>query len=207
MALVKKLNEKNSRLSTIFDSVIGALFVTLIVEIGIFPVLLSWIKNSTWSVLVTMVDDRYQAASSLQPPLYSFYTLAIISLIACVFWALLVEQILQEIFIKEKERKNERQTPSDKMLKSIMGFFIISISGLLLYMLMKIAGQVITLNAITDFNQHMRIIKPYISNEDYDKHLSNWSQMESLGDYNKVYEPIMKVANENNLTLRKLAGY
>ncbi len=93
-------------------------------------------------------------------------------------------------------------------MKKVAYFFIQFVIPLyILYGLVQISGEVIVLNAITDFKQHILIITPYIEKEEKEKLLSQWSQMRSIDDYNKVYERLVAVAKEHNLKLYKNRMY
>jgi len=60
---------------------------------------------------------------------------------------------------------------------------------------------------ITSFDQHVRIIAPYIEIREKDVLMSDFSRMQSKKDYERIYEKINKIANGNNLTLPENPSY
>jgi hypothetical protein len=77
----------------------------------------------------------------------------------------------------------------------------------LAYGLLLIAGESTILNSITDFNQHMRILTPYMSGHDRDLLISEWSQMRGFDDYQNIYGKIIEIAEINDLKLYRNHHY
>lgn len=77
----------------------------------------------------------------------------------------------------------------------------------LLWALLFLAGESIVLNATSDFKQHVRIVAPYINEQEEEILLSEWSQMDSLKDYNDIYKKLGTIAEENQLMLKRNLNY
>jgi flagellar biosynthesis regulator FlbT len=70
-----------------------------------------------------------------------------------------------------------------------------------------LAGESIVLNATSDFKQHVRIVAPYINDQEEEIILSEWSQMDSLVDYNNIYKNLTAIAKEHELVLKRNQNY
>jgi hypothetical protein len=70
-----------------------------------------------------------------------------------------------------------------------------------------LAGESIVLNATSDFKQHVRIVAPYITDQEEEFILSEWSQMDSLDDYNNIYKKLIPISKEHELILKRNQNY
>ena len=69
------------------------------------------------------------------------------------------------------------------------------------YCIVIIAANYIQLRTISSFQQHMRIIAPYINEGEEKMIFSRWSLMKSHADYESVYATIRSKAKDHNIVL------
>lgn len=199
----KRIEQKYPRFANILQSALGSLIVVPIVSY--LPEFSSWLKESSWKTMINFVDKRFIKAATLQSTNYSFFIISVVFVIAAIMWISASEKILTTIKNKKiDKKKNDNPGP---IIKTIIIGTVIYVSCFFVYILIQISGEVITLNAITDFNQHTRIIKPYISQQEYDKLISEWSQMRSYNDYKKLHGKIIEISQQNKLKLYKNHTY
>lgn len=165
------------------------------------PFLWDWLTASTLGVLIDFVNGCYIRAATLEAVNYSFFVLTAMFVVFVVLCFEILGRIKKKLF--EKEAETEKKDLPLWMKKGVYIFFQTITIPSILYGLIQISGEVIVLNTITDFKQHMLIVTPYIEREDKDMLLSQWSQIRTMDDYNKVYERLIDVANKNNLKLYK----
>lgn len=60
---------------------------------------------------------------------------------------------------------------------------------------------------VTSFDQHLRILTPYMSDRERVKIVSDFSRMTSESDYKNVYAVLNEVAAENKITLPENLSY
>jgi hypothetical protein len=65
------------------------------------------------------------------------------------------------------------------------------------------AANYTQLSLISSFRQHMRILSPYVSEQDEKMLYSKWSLMNSREDYVQIYERLNAIALKNGITLPK----
>lgn len=169
------------------------------------PFLWDWLTASTLGVLIDFVNGCYIRAATLEAVNYSFFVLTAMFVVFVVLCFEILGRIKKKLF--EKEAETEKKDLPLWMKKGVYIFFQTLTIPSILYGLIQISGEVIVLNTITDFKQHMLIVTPYIEREDKDMLLSQWSQIRTMDDYNKVYERLIDVANKNNLKLYKNRMY
>lgn len=169
------------------------------------PFLWDWLTASTLGVLIDFVNGCYIRAATLEAVNYSFFVLTAMFVVFVVLCFEILGRIKKKLF--EKEAQTEKKDLPLWMKKGVYIFFQTITIPSILYGLIQISGEVIVLNTITDFKQHMLIVTPYIEREDKDMLLSQWSQIRTMDDYNKVYERLIDVANKNNLKLYKNRMY
>ena len=196
--------DTNPKAFAIFYGAVGSILASLIWAFA--PSFGDWLATSTLGILIDFVNARYIRAATLEPVNYSFFILTAILVVFAVLWFEIAGRIKKSLFgSQDNERVKNEPSPWVKKLAYLFVQFVIPLY--ILYGLLQISGEVIVLNAITDFKQHILIVTPYIEREEKEKLLSQWSQMRSIDDYNKVYEPLVAVAKEHNLKLDKNRMY
>ncbi|HEY0922737.1 hypothetical protein [Rheinheimera pacifica] len=198
------------RLSTPFYGVISSLFATALWNYSWSA--LTWLGDYSFGLLKGFIDSRFVKAATLESTNYSYFLIILIFIVIGIGWFEISARVKNNLKSTQDNTKVDGQSDSSKIdipiwapkaflaIRMIVSLFLLS--GLLF-----IAGEVTVLNAINDFKQHVRIITPYVTREQKDMIISNWSQMRSLEDYNKVYEKLLTVAEENNLKLYKNRAY
>ncbi|GLS26170.1 hypothetical protein [Marinibactrum halimedae] len=198
------------RLSAIFYGVISSLMATVLWSYSWS--ILTWAGSYSFGWLKGFVDSRYAKAATLESTNYSYFLMIIFFVVIVIGWLEISGRI------KKKLKENKQSNPPEEKPLNINSdtpswaskvFLLVRVMVLfyLLNGLLYIAGEVTVLNVILDFKQHMRIITPYISQEKKDMMISSWSQMRGVDDYNKVYEELLSVAKDNNLTLYRNRTY
>ena len=209
--IMKKLINRihsDVRLVAIFYGVISSLAATFIWNYSWAA--LTFFGNYSFGLLKGFIDSRYAKAATLEPTSYSYLLIIVLFIVISVGWIEISGKIKKQLnktkdIDVEGSNKNSLETPAwaSKAFLAIR----IMVTFYLLNGLLYVAGEVTVLNAITDFNQHLRIITPYVTNEEKNKIISKWSQMRNLEDYNEVYKDLLKVANGNNLKLYRNRTY
>lgn len=200
--MFKKI-ETSPKASAIFYGSVSSIIASAI--LGGAPFLWDWLTASTLGVLIDFVNGCYIRAATLEAVNYSFFVLTAMFVVFVVLCFEILGRIKKKLF--EQEAETEKKDLPLWMKKGVYIFFQTITIPSILYGLIQISGEVIVLNTITDFKQHMLIITPYIEREDKDMLLSQWSQIRTMDDYNKVYERLIDVANKNELKLYKNRMY
>jgi hypothetical protein len=198
------------RLSAIFYGVLSSLAATVLWNYS--WAVLTWLGGYSFGLLEGFVDSRFTKAATLEPTNYSYLLIALLFIVIAIGWFEISGRIKKDLNERlgnpegaEKPDNNNNEIPrwvpkAFFAVRMMILFYLLS--GLLF-----ITGEVIVLNAISDFNQHIRIITPYVTEEEKDMVLSKWSQIRGLEDYNNIYGELLKIAKENNLTLYKNKTY
>ncbi|MGB2985572.1 MAG: hypothetical protein WBE26_06785 [Phycisphaerae bacterium] len=64
-----------------------------------------------------------------------------------------------------------------------------------------VAGNYTQLSLIGSFNQHMRILAPYLDEQAEEELMSEWSSMRSKADYDSLYEKLHDIVQKNGVEL------
>ena len=200
--MLKKINS-NSKAFTIVYGAIGSIVASAILHLA--PIIADWLAGSSWGVIVNFINHRYEAAATLEPMNYSFFILMALFVVITMLWFEIAGRLKKKLF-----GTSERSVPIEvidgpsRTAKVVLYSFIQFVIPLyLLYILVQISAQVVTLNAITDFRQHMRIVAPYITEEESKQLFSKWSQMRTVEDYDAIYKRLSQVAESNKVRLPK----
>lgn len=97
-------------------------------------------------------------------------------------------------YLYRKNNSKEIQKPIIEIIASKVNYYI-SIVVILFLIIMSIYKYNIT----RDFNQDINIINPYITESDIQSIKSNFAQMQSRNDFNKIQETIKNIQLKNNL--------
>lgn len=163
-----------------------------------------YLRRSTISFFIELVDSKYARASFLDGIDYSYYISMIIFVIISIVFIGMSEKIIEHTFDKKKDEPK----PIKPILQKSLAVFIIGyISFFLIYFLVQISGEAITLNAISGFRRHMAILSPHLSLDEQRNIYSKWAQMKSTDEYKKIYEELSKKAKEKNIVLDKRRLY
>lgn len=64
-----------------------------------------------------------------------------------------------------------------------------------------IGANYVQLSLISSFKQHIRIVAPYLSDEEEESLISEWSRMASKTDYDRIYEKLVGIAQREGVSL------
>lgn len=193
--------ERNPRFFTFFWGALGSFAVWLIVEYS--GAALLYLGTGALGFLTDYIDSRYARAAVLQNTTYSYFILSLIFVVVAVAWSEISSKIASS-FKKPKEKKpNIENKPIPKWVPYAFLFARLWVWFCLLIALLFLAGESVVLNASSDFKQHLRIVAPYITDQEEELILSEWSQMNSLDDYNDIYKKILPITKEHELVLRR----
>ncbi|EOC1803863.1 hypothetical protein ACI1G1_001572 [Vibrio cholerae] len=198
------------RLSAIFYGVVSSLISTVL-----------W--THSWTILTILgdfsfgyssafVDSRFAKAASLEPTNYAYYLIVFLFLVVSLGWFEISARISKKLKSDNANVSDEKAEMKDNgVLPKWVSPLFFSLRAFvffyLLYGLIIIAGEITILNSIDNFNQHIRIITPYISKDEKEMLISEWSQMRNAKDYNVIYEKLAVIAKDNNLVLYKNKNY
>lgn len=209
----KILNKIHSdvRLSAIFYGVTSSLVATTLWNYS--WLFLNFVGEYSFGFLQGFVDSRYAKAATLEITNYSFFMIAISFIVMAIGWFEISKKIKKDFNRKQEDcedkdiSKERSENIPHWVAQKVFLIMRIIISIFLLNGLLFITGEVIVLNAISDFKQHLRIVTPYLDDKEKDLIISDWSQMRNLDDYNEVYKVLLEVAKENKLKLYRNRTY
>lgn len=197
--------EKNPRFFTFFWGALGSFAVWLIVEHSGSALL--YLGTGALGFLTDYIDSRYARAAVLQSTTYSYFILSLIFVIVAVGWGEISSKISASLKEPKEEKGENEVKPIPNWVPYCFIFAKLLIWFYLLLALLFLAGESIVLNATSDFKQHVRIVAPYITDQDEEIILSEWSQMDSLEDYNNIYKKLIPIAKEHELILKRNQNY
>ncbi|MFQ2591709.1 hypothetical protein IL332_02255 [Aeromonas caviae] len=196
--------DSNAKLSLIFYSML----TMAIWENSSF--VLSWLGKSSLNYFINFIDSRYVKAATLEPTDYSYFIILTIFVGLVVGWFEISGKITKSIKVEEhsiklNESEESKATPS--WAPKVFTLVKTVIYTYLMYGLLIIAGESTILNSITDFNQHIRILTPYMTENERELIISEWSQMRSSKDYQKIYDKLVAVADKHEIKLYRNNHY
>ena len=122
----------------------------------------------------------------------------------------IAEKIIQKFKSKKTNKKDSNELvelkENDSTLngKKFPNKLINALAALVVFMnLILIITIHIKKVTITSFHQHLRVISPYISDEEEEIIISDFSRMESIEDYEKIRAKLDSIATENDIKLPK----
>ena len=197
--------ENNPRFFTFFWGALGSFAVWLIVEYSGDALLL--LGTGAWGSITEYIDSRYERAAVLQSTTYSYFILSLLFVIAAIAWGEISKKLTASFKEADSEKPKEEVKSIPKWVPFALFFTKLVVWFYLLWALLFLAGESIVLNATSDFKQHVRIVAPYINEQEEEILLSEWSQMDSLKDYNDIYKKLGTIAEENQLMLKRNLNY
>ncbi len=99
---------------------------------------------------------------------------------------------------KDDHEKEKDKEPPPSPLRLFVAVLFLLISS---FFISLVIANYIQLSTISSFKQHIRIVAPYISDNEEEKLISEWSLINSKDDYQKIYNKLNKIATENGLQL------
>lgn len=143
-------------------------------------------------------DDFYSKISHLELMDYSFYWISII----CICISIAVGRIgISGLFSLVKKEKTTEVTSKTKESVSKKVIFFLFCIFICLFGTLFVSTKFYQLSLISSFKQHLRVIAPYISEQEEEELLSKWSLMKNSNDYKAVYADLENIAKQNNILL------
>jgi len=134
---------------------------------------------------------------------YSFVWLVVVNTMVLFFVTGLtfkteIDKIIDKIIDKLEKKKETREKK-----KAILRFFIklLFISTIWIFFIGMNVLSYIKIQTIDAFQQHIKILTPYISSETRSKLVSDFAAMKTEEDYKKIYQDIERIARDKDLTL------
>ena len=154
-----------------------------------------------FSLLGSKYTDRiYTQVAQLETFDYSFGVFVIVLGSATAFSIGLSAGLLRRrcgTNDKETVEKIQRSSTSKRFL------VVVFTSTLLLSLVLAlvVVGNYAQLSLISSFNQHMRILAPYLDDQAEEELISEWSSMRSKADYDSLYEKLHQISQKNSVDL------
>ncbi|GJC04537.1 hypothetical protein ACSZNV_10520 [Aeromonas hydrophila] len=171
---------------------------------------LSWLGKSSLNYFINFIDSLYVKAATLEPTNYSYFIILTIFVGLVIGWIEVSGKITKNLKVEERSKKlNEPEEAKPTPSWAPKAFTLVKtvIYTYLMYGLLIIAGESTVLNTITDFNQHIRILTPYMTENERKLIISEWSQMRSSKDHQKIYDKLIAVADKNDIKLYRNHHY
>jgi hypothetical protein len=150
----------------------------------------------------TFVDSIFAYVSQLETLDYAFYwTYSLFLFIAGV-----ASGGTAAIWFKSQNEDTESDdtglddSSNPILIKSLISFLLVSIAT---YMLIFSALRNYQYEMISNFQYHMRIVAPYIDDQQQELLISRWSLMESEDDFDKIYAYLNEIAENNKVELKE----
>jgi hypothetical protein len=143
-------------------------------------------------------DDFYSKIAHLELMDFSFYWIALIFIsIGFSFGLIGVSGYIR--LIKKKSQPKEKTAHEDSLLKKVVSYAFCLL--VFVFSLLFISTKFYQLSLISSFKQHVRILAPYISDQEEEVIYANWSLMKNAGDYRNIYISLSETAQNNKVKL------
>ncbi len=159
------------------------------------------------------MQDRLYTEIALGKTDFAFTSLMIIVVALISFTTILIirdvitkKKISDKKPIKKKINNNESSKSKVTILANKI-FKTIGSLALLFIVSVFISFSFLKINTIDRFDQHIKILTPYISAIDKDLLISEFSNMRSKNDYVILYKKIYYFAKKNNINLPETTNY
>jgi len=185
-------NKKNIYISVISSILFLYFFQPILDFIGAKTLIIMSLTSSKFS------DDFHSKISHLELMDYSFYWISLIFICIGVAMGRIGVSGLFGLTQKEKVAEDTSKTKESTSKKVMFYLFCIIISLSLTFF---ISTKFYQLSLISSFKQHVRIIAPYISEQEEEVLISKWSLMKNSHDYEDINAALDKIAKQNNIIL------
>jgi hypothetical protein len=191
-------------------AILTSLIATTIFLYFLEPIL-SWLgRQFLWvaaKISNLYVDRIFAEASHLETQDFAYFLLAAVLLFIAGVLLSLMRRLVRGV-PAENASGNEEDVEDERHVRPSTGlaiafkttFFTFAVAMLLWVGAVLIANHV-ELSLISSFRQHIRILSPYLSTQEEEEIISDWSLMNSKADYDKLYSKLSQVAEENGLEL------
>ena len=149
-------------------------------------------------------DRLYQQIAHLETQDNAFILVMVLfGMISGVLFSVGIVLMSANYRAHKKDGANEKEKPkavkrNSKVLKHVLPILIFLLS---IFPVISALSIFIQLSTISSFKQHIRIIAPYITNQEEEVIISQWSQIRSKSDYQFIYRKLEGIAIKNKVTL------
>lgn len=185
--------------------IVSGLIATIIFSYFLQPVL-DWVSGIVVKILTitstAFLDRLYAQAAHLQTQDYAFVFWGMVLIMFSV--ATFSAGIFRLVGVDSYKKLAHAVIPNRSTNYSTMAYRIIS--GILFLLLSAfgiifLTANYVQLRTISSFQQHMKVIAPYISESEEKMIYSRWSLMKSHADYEAIYSVIRSTAKDHNVVL------
>lgn len=177
--------------------------VSTIIFMYILQPLLEFIGSKAVSIGgflgASYVDELFAQVSHLEIMDFSFFFYMLFSVFIAVFFTFLIISTWQTSKKDGDENKEKIETKTKSTLTKVRSTVIYIL--FIIFFITMVSTKFYQLSLISSFKQHLRIVAPYMSQQDEKKLLSEWSLIESKKDYDDVNKKMIQLATENNIEL------
>lgn len=193
---------KNNKSTIIASFMTGVILLYFIDPIFSFTANLFITVGS--NISKTLVDKIYAQAAHLETQNHAFILYVILQSIMVVFLAIIIVWMLFDIF-KKKRAEVEKAEKVEKILenKSVVFVYVFICLILLIMQIFYISVGYAQFRIISTFTRQMRVIEPYINEQEEEEIISQWSLMKNKSDYLKIIKKLNTIAEKNNVELPK----
>ena len=151
------------------------------------------------SLFHTYYNRIYAQAAHLETQDYAFLLLVTVGMMPLICFFILDVQYLVR---RTRHGASPDKPPTKSNFRTRLLLLIVTAIFMLTFTVIAAANYT-QLSLISSFRQHMRILSPYVSEQDEKMLYSKWSLMNSREDYVQIYERLNAIALKNGITLPK----
>lgn len=192
-----------------FDQNIKAGIIASVIASIIVLVFLQPLLRFTTNILFGVGADIFRAYTNrlftqtalLAPPdaalnLYGF--------VLSLFLGVLVGIVAWRIAFWWNPERPRNEEAAKRLIASTAKFPWLSVVGTMLLAIVIFAliySSIFQMRVITSFRQHMLTIAPYITDQRGKELYSQWTQMRTEADYQRIYSELNRIAGDNHVVL------
>lgn len=185
------------------DPILVTVIFGIFLEFGrcLFPSVVDFFSSVGVSFIDKIIDVFYRTVSSYSPLNYSY---SVIHFFAIVFFSMSSSFFISRLWVKRRESvclKNRMSQEEfianyDSFIRKLRIVMLIFSTVFFLFINFTV---VVPGMYYSKFDRSMTIIRPYITDTEYDSLKSRWLLMKSKNDYNYIDQRIREIKETNNL--------
>jgi len=149
------------------------------------------------SVSSTYTDRIYAQVAHLETIDFAFLVLStLFGTLAIIMFAMSYFLIRFEFFPWQKGSDHKKVANSATIVATAI---FMALMGL--FLIVSSASDYWQAQIITSFKRDMRVLAPYLDDDEEERIFSRWSLMKGESDYEKIYNELRNVAEENGIEL------
>lgn len=184
--------------------IIGGLISAIVFWVFIGPILSfssKVIMNIGSKVYSSFVDGQYERASLGEPESSAYWLQFFILIMMSGFFTGTYVVILRARLKKRPKKRQGIKFPLSFLARRWLITYTLLLILIYFGAIMTLWSSWFNIKVTTSFKHHMRIVAPYLAEEEEELVWSEWAQMKNRADYNKIYEKLIIVANRNHIEL------